>query len=104
MEARCPNGDQYLFYLDKWVEVDAEHPYLVKQLSGSPNIHIYTEIYGTQWTSLCEGYDIEEGDVVKFAWNEDLHLFNVEVTNKHNVAKPLVQHTGMLVCARFLTH
>ena len=104
MEARCPNGDQYLFYLDKWVEDDAEHPYLVKQLSGSPNIHIYTEICGTQWTTLCEGYGIEEGDVFKFSWSEDLHLFNAEVTNKHNAAKPLVQHTSMLVCVRFLTH
>ena len=57
-----------------------------------------------QLRAPCEGYGIEEGDVVKFTWNEDQHLFNVKVTNEHNAAKPFVQHTGMLVCVRFLTH
>ena len=65
---------------------------------------MYTEICGTQWRALCECYGIEDGDVVKFTWNEDQHLFNVEVTNEHNAAKPFVQHTGMLVCILFLTH
>lgn len=105
MEARCPNGDQYFFYLDRWViENETDQSYLCKRLSGSPNIHKYTEICGTQWRALCECYGIEEGDVVKFTWNEDQHLFNVEVTNEHNAAKPFVQHTGMLVCVLFLTH
>ena len=57
-----------------------------------------------QRRALCEGYDIEEGDVVKFTWNEDQPLFNVEVTNEHNASKPFVEHTGMLVCVLFLTH
>ena len=105
MEARCPNGDQYFFYLGRWVtETDTDRTYLYKRISGSLNTHIYTKICGMQWRALCECYNIEEGDVVKFTWNADQHLFNVEVTNEHNAAKTFVQHTGMLVCVLFLTH
>ena len=105
MEAKCPNGDQYFLYLDRWeIEIETQRRFLCKQLSDSWKTHIFTSICGTQWRALSEGYGIEEGDVVKFTWNEDQHLFNIEVTNEHNAAKPFVQHTGMLVCVLFLTH
>ena len=105
MEAKCPNGDTYYFYLERCeIEIETKRRALCTKLSDSWKPHIHTSICGTQWRELCECYGIEEDDVVKFTWNEDHHVFNVEVTNKHNAAKPFVQHTGMLVCVLFLTH
>ena len=91
-------------WLERWeIEIETQRRYLCKRLSDSLKTHIFTEICGTQWRELCQCYGIEEGDVVTFTWNEDQHVFDVEVTNEHNAAKPFVQHTSMLVCVLFLT-
>ena len=105
MEAKCPNGDTYYFYLWRWeIEIETERAALCRQLTDNPKTHIRTYISGPQWRALCGCYGIETGDVVNFTWDEDQHVFNVEVTNEHNATKPFVQYTGMLVCVLFLTH
>ena len=105
MEAKCPNGDTYYFYLERWeIEVETQPRALCKQLSGSSKTHMHTSICGTQWRALCVGYGIETDDVVKFMYDEKQHVFYIEVTDGNNATKPFGQYSGMLVSSIFLTH
>ena len=47
--AKCGHGDTYYFYLDKW-------------------FNIRTKVCEAQWGALCEAYDIEKDDFVKFTY------------------------------------
>ena len=85
MVAKCGHGDTYYFYLEKWY-------------------NIRTDVCGPQWTSLCEAYDVEEDDFIKFTYDANERVFFVEVTNANNAVKPWVQESGMLVCVNFLPH
>ena len=83
--AKCGHGDTYYFYLEPWY-------------------NIRTEVCGPQWGALCEAYDIDEDDFVKFTYVANERLFLVEVTSANNVVKPWVQEPGMLVFVKFLPH
>ena len=83
--AKCVHGDTYYFYLKKLY-------------------NIRTHVYGPWWTTLCEAYDIEEDDFVKFTYVANERLFLVEVTSANNVVKPWVKEPGMLVFVNFLPY
>ena len=64
-----------------------------------------TCICGPYWSSLVRVYDIQQGDLVSFVYDDEAELFDVTVNiieNNLKVEKPMVGDAGIILVFLFL--
>ena len=54
-----------------------------------------TYICGPYWTAFCQAYDVQLNDLVRFNYDDQFGMFDVEVTNANNEVKHRVRDPGM---------
>lgn len=54
-----------------------------------------TYICGPYWTTFCQAYDIQPNDLVRFDYDDEFGMFDVQVTNANNEVKSWVRDPGM---------
>ena len=57
--------------------------------------HGRTYICGPYRTSFCQAYDIQPNDLVRFDYDDEFGMFDVQVTNANNEVKSWVRDPGM---------
>ena len=84
------------------IEQFAVGPHKAWIISHGSEYHFYVEhrpgmtyICGPYWTAFCQAYDIQPNDLVRFDYDDQFGMFDVEVTNANNEVKRRVRDPGM---------
>ena len=54
-----------------------------------------TYICGSYWTAFFQAYDIQPNDLIRFDYDDQFGMFDIEVTNANNEVSRRVRDPGM---------